>query len=176
MNEKLIFLLSTIIILTSACKSINQGKEIESKQTVTTDVKIDTVRCYFYKNNLGGYFESEYNFVLYQDENENYYNQSLNEGTKRRNEVIFDSIGMRAASFGFGEKISEKIDIQHDTNGQIKEIKKFKSQYNEPLKLRSIERYKYNKGLLMTLEYVDIERIKTFTDSVVSGYKSKIIN
>ncbi len=173
-NKKFIFLLSAIVILSSACRPVNQVKEIESKQTVitdvttdvTTDVKKDTVRCYYYKDNLGGYSESESGFVLYQDGNKNYYLQSLDERLKRKNEIIFDSIGIRSASFGFGGKVSEKIEILDDSNGQVKEIKKYKSQYDEPLKLESIERYQYNKGLLMSLEYVDIKRIKTFTDSV----------
>ena len=172
-------LLIILTIIVSSCK-YNRKLEVIPQSTndqtsVSKELITDTLEYRIFKNLINEYSIPEYIYVLSQDKKGNYYNSEIN--GKWQKEIKYDSLKMSSASFWSFGKESEKFIMKYYLDGKIKEVTKYKRfQQNEPMKVKSIERYKYQEGLLETMEFIDFLRMKSFVDSTTIEMKHNYDN
>lgn len=168
MTRYIITLLAIIAVLISTCKSKNIQKDnsanISDQYELPIQIKTDSMEWFSFNKVNNGYGKPVYKFVISQDSSGNYSN---NESSgKWKKEIKYENSKMSSASFWSFGKESDIFIMKYNSEGELAEINRYKSfQLNEPIKLKSREKYDYKDGMLETYEFVDFLRIQSLVDS-----------
>lgn len=181
MNRYINSVLIVITLCTLSCKSnLEKQDNVVSENLVNEKINItnkDTVEWFTYNDSARMYTLPKFSFIISKDENNSYYYQQFpkDQYTKK---VIVENDNIKSGTYFISEKESEKFTIQYNTKKQPVEIRRFTTKNDDPPKLKSVEKYKYENNLISSFEFIDSIRItpKHYEVSILMNHKYDSLN
>ena len=175
MNKNVFIFIMAIASCVLSCKSTIQKQDLDLQEIIENidieTVKGDTIEWSTYNDSLRMYTLPKSSFVLSKDENNHYHFQDIQKDRNKK-VVIVENECIKSGSYLISGKEKEKFTIKYNSQKQPIEIRRFTAKYNAPLKLKSIEKYKYENNLIASLEFIDSVRVtpKHYSVSILMSH------